>query len=516
MEASNKKLLTCDAALKVQMAKLFLEMKDLRKDSDDYEQKYEQKKQILISNCGGVDYSHSKNDWDSLRSKVNKWIKELKKFEDADPNSKRVPPQQQSKCNGVKIIPPIPLQIHEYVDVQTKMDNLVTCLNSPQFGELTLSTIKWIHDINNSIKFEIYNVKCKKRKQPYETLIKEIRSRLKNTHNTELNNLPDLEEILTLVRSTMQSDNKFKRSEDSETETLLETMDLLCYYTNNKDHSHPQPIHSDTPATSPKEFGDTLQFCMTLTDDSPLTTFYHTKDKITNIKQFATNFGLPPALLSKNKVVSNHISQWGRITYATPKNKISGTAPKFTLTVMDGGTPHRSPGGDAFRAVLFGTAKSNDAGGGNTNGVYENDQMTRERFWLIMIDKLVPKLTNGMHNSEDYDNEQVIQHLYLQFAKAVYDSGSERSYDGTLLNNNTPDGTTNTLKDDYFCNLTKKIAIQALATTEGNNDSKEKAEQLCKQYISAMQVGFPLYKFGDLATTTTTTTTSKKERKRRR
>ena len=44
MEASNKKLLTCDAALKVQMAKLFLEMKDLCKDSDDYEQKYEQKK----------------------------------------------------------------------------------------------------------------------------------------------------------------------------------------------------------------------------------------------------------------------------------------------------------------------------------------------------------------------------------------------------------------------------------------------------------------------------------------
>ena len=108
MEASNKKLLTCDAALKVQMAKLFLEMKDLCKDSDDYEQKYEQKKQILISNCGGVDYSHSKNDWNTLRSKVNKWIKELKKFEDADPNSKRVPPQQQSKCNGVKIIPPIP------------------------------------------------------------------------------------------------------------------------------------------------------------------------------------------------------------------------------------------------------------------------------------------------------------------------------------------------------------------------------------------------------------------------
>ena len=127
------------------------------------------------------------------------------------------------------------------------------------------------------------------------------------------------QEILTLVRSTMQSDNTFKRSEDSETEMLLETMDILCYYTNNKEYSHPQPIHSDTPATSPNEFGDTLQFCMTLTDHSPNTTFYHTKDKITDIKQFATNFGLPPALLSKNKVVSNHISQWGRITCAKQK-----------------------------------------------------------------------------------------------------------------------------------------------------------------------------------------------------
>ena len=176
----------------------------------------------------------------------------------------------------------------------------------------------------------------------------------------------------------------------------------------------------------------------------------------------------------QGSVVSNHIFQWGRITYAKHENNISGTAAKFTLAVMDGGTPHRAPGGDAFRAVLFGTAKSNDAGGGNTNGVYENDQMTRERFWLIMIEKLVPKLTNSMHNNEDYDNQQVIQHLYLQFAKAVYDSGSEGSYDGTLFYNNTPDGTTNTLKDEFFCNLTKKIALQALATTTGNNDSKEK------------------------------------------
>lgn len=292
MEGPNKKLSTCDAALKVQMAKLFLEMKQLRKDSDDYEKK----KQILISNCGGVDYCDSnKNDWDSLRSKVNKWIKELNKFRDADPNSKRVPPQQQStkaknKCNGVKIIPPISLQKHSgtKVDVETKMDNLVTCLNSPQIGKLTLSSITWIHDINNSIKYEIYNVKHKEGKQPYEKLINELCRRLKKTHKTELNNLPDLEEILTLVRSTMQSDNTFKRSEDSETETLLETMDILCYYTNNKEYSHPQPIHSDTPATSPNEFGDTLQFCMTLTDHSPHTTFYHTKDKITDIKQFAT------------------------------------------------------------------------------------------------------------------------------------------------------------------------------------------------------------------------------------
>lgn len=39
MEGPNKKLSTCDAALKVQMAKLFLGMKQLRKDSDDYEKK---------------------------------------------------------------------------------------------------------------------------------------------------------------------------------------------------------------------------------------------------------------------------------------------------------------------------------------------------------------------------------------------------------------------------------------------------------------------------------------------
>ena len=400
----------------------------------------------------------------SATRKLRKWKQRIELFENA-PNKdhNRLPSNSNTKPNptnppaGVRVLSPIPLN----GDTKQAFNKFVQLLQH----EKTLNSDVAV-DINNATKISIYNItdNDKHADRNYKALVKHLVAN-KITNRQHVKQLPSFDTILQLSRDTLHSDATLSSM-------TIETLDLLVYDPKHQEHNFPQPIHSDTPATSNTEFGDKMQFSIMLTDGSKHTTFYNTDHvpKITSPEWFAEKYELPPSILSRNKKVQQHIRQWGRLLGATPEYRVTKPAEQFSSVAMDGGVPHCSPGANnKFRVVLFGTATK--VVSTSPSMVYDDDQMSIERFWLIIIECLTKKLRSKE------EHKKILQKLYETFAMAIVNSASQGAFDATLLTPNNPDASKYTLRNPYFKAVVKQLADKALQAYDNPNNTQLKKER---------------------------------------
>ena len=133
--------------------------------------------------------------------------------------------------------------------------------------------------------------------------------------------------------------------------------------------------------------------------------------------------------LGSSEDIKELIRNWGRLLYTNKGNTPKRTmAKQYSMTVMHGNHPHKSPGSNELRLIIFFTGRRR----GSDIKPYGGSQMTKPKLILKMIQQL-----RFEHEEKNIKEDHVVlAYLYNCFAAATISDLFSHSFDGTLLEDN--------------------------------------------------------------------------------
>lgn len=128
--------------------------------------------------------------------------------------------------------------------------------------------------------------------------------------------------------------------------------------------------------------------------------------------------------LDKGKI-RELLDQYGRLLYTSKAcTPIKIDCESGHITIMNGNHPHRSPGTDKYRIVVFFTGRTTDS----DQAKYNNTQMTKEKLLL----KIARRIISCQRKENREQHIGLVTYIFECMANAVRDSLAYGSFDGTL------------------------------------------------------------------------------------